>query len=211
MFPLCLPLRQLFLIPFHSPLRFLKKKKKKCHTEQARKELRRLKHEARSKQAVSVIWACWQGTKVYTSKSHPREASHPPFNPSHTSICTWRGSWPVFPELFPSIMHANISRTPQHESYLHCFVANCKQKWGRGIRTRRAGSACVVLGGRTRCNLLSLFPLTADGLKLIQTCTLQAESHTAGWHHLCLVLSRKGIDQGYAKLVARFLLVFTED
>lgn len=32
---------------------------------QARRELRQLKKEARQKHAVSVIWAGWQGTKVF--------------------------------------------------------------------------------------------------------------------------------------------------
>lgn len=32
---------------------------------QARRELRQLKEEARKKNAVSVIWAGWQGTKVF--------------------------------------------------------------------------------------------------------------------------------------------------
>lgn len=32
---------------------------------QARMELRRLKQEARNKHAVTVIWAYWQGTKVF--------------------------------------------------------------------------------------------------------------------------------------------------
>lgn len=32
---------------------------------QARRELRQLKEEARNKHAVSVIWAGWQGTKVF--------------------------------------------------------------------------------------------------------------------------------------------------
>ncbi|KAG9348717.1 hypothetical protein JZ751_029034 [Albula glossodonta] len=41
---------------------FPKQKKK---LPQARKELRRLKEEARNKHAVSVIWASWQGTKVF--------------------------------------------------------------------------------------------------------------------------------------------------
>lgn len=35
--------------------------------EQARRELRRLKEEARRKHAVAVIWAYWQGLKVPTS------------------------------------------------------------------------------------------------------------------------------------------------
>lgn len=34
-------------------------------THQARMELRRLKQEARNKLAVTVIWAYWQGTKVF--------------------------------------------------------------------------------------------------------------------------------------------------
>lgn len=38
---------------------------KNGHTVQARRELRFLKNEARSKQAVSVIWAYWQGNKVF--------------------------------------------------------------------------------------------------------------------------------------------------
>lgn len=50
-----------------------------------------------------------------------------------------------------------------------------------GNRESKVGTCCV--GGRTECDLLSLFPLTADRLKLIQTSTLQADSHTAGWHH----------------------------
>lgn len=36
-------------------------------TVQARRELRRLKEEARRKHAVAVIWAYWQGLKVPTS------------------------------------------------------------------------------------------------------------------------------------------------
>ena len=36
-------------------------------TKQARRELRRLKEEARRKHAVAVIWAYWKGLKVPTS------------------------------------------------------------------------------------------------------------------------------------------------
>lgn len=34
-------------------------------SQQARMELRRLKQEARNKHAVTIIWAYWQGTKVF--------------------------------------------------------------------------------------------------------------------------------------------------
>lgn len=47
----------------HLPLLFLPPPTPK----QARRELRRLKEEARRKHAVAVIWAFWQGLKVPTS------------------------------------------------------------------------------------------------------------------------------------------------
>lgn len=47
----------------HLPLLFLPPPTPK----QARRELRRLKEEARRKHAVAVIWAYWQGLKVPTS------------------------------------------------------------------------------------------------------------------------------------------------
>lgn len=37
---------------------------------QARMELRRLKQEVLNKHAVTVIWAYWQGTKVFPTKPH---------------------------------------------------------------------------------------------------------------------------------------------
>lgn len=37
---------------------------KKNHLNKARREVRRIKHEARTKHAVSIIWASWQGAKV---------------------------------------------------------------------------------------------------------------------------------------------------
>lgn len=44
--------------------------------EQARRELRRLKEEARQKHAVAVIWAYWQGLQVPSSPPPPPRHSH---------------------------------------------------------------------------------------------------------------------------------------
>lgn len=78
-----------------------------------------------------------------------------------------------------------LTHSRSHSMNHTCIVANCKNKINGmaedGNRESRVGVCCV--GGRTECDLLSLFPLTADGLKLIQTGTLQADSHAAGWHH----------------------------
>lgn len=46
--------------------------------EQARRELRRLKEEARRKHAVAVIWAYWQGLKVPISPRAQPSPSRPP-------------------------------------------------------------------------------------------------------------------------------------
>lgn len=46
--------------------------------EQARRELRRLKEEARRKHAVAVIWAYWQGLKVPSSPTAQPPPSLPP-------------------------------------------------------------------------------------------------------------------------------------
>lgn len=59
--------------------------------EQARRELRRLKEEARRKHAVAVIWAYWQGLQVPRSP-HPRGAaptqSPTDHSPPHGSIAS---------------------------------------------------------------------------------------------------------------------------
>lgn len=61
------------------------------HFHQARRELRQLKEEARSKHAVSVIWAGWQGTKVFR-KTWPAASVEPlqtlkSLNLSSRSLC----------------------------------------------------------------------------------------------------------------------------
>lgn len=99
MFPLCLPLRPSVLKTFPLSFSSFSLKKKKCHTEQARRELRRLKHEARSKLAVSVIWACWQGTKVFTSTS----VCHPILHLTHLT-----------PQYVPEVDHDQSSLSSSH-------------------------------------------------------------------------------------------------
>lgn len=57
--------------------------------EQARRELRRLKEEARQKHAVAVIWAYWQGLQVPSSPPHHGTAttkSSTYHSPPHGSI-----------------------------------------------------------------------------------------------------------------------------
>lgn len=55
-----------------------------AHPEQARRELRRLKEEARRKHAVAVIWAYWQGLKV-------------PSGPMGVAVVAKRSSTPLTP------------------------------------------------------------------------------------------------------------------
>jgi len=61
------------------PLHFFPTLSSRPTPEQARRELRRLKEEARRKNAVAVIWAYWQGLKVPTSPTaRPSSQSVPP-------------------------------------------------------------------------------------------------------------------------------------
>lgn len=56
---------------------------------QARRELRQLKEEARNKHAVSVIWAGWQGTKVFGEAcwlDSPWLSDLPPPSALHSSM-----------------------------------------------------------------------------------------------------------------------------
>lgn len=89
--------------------------------EQARRELRRLKEEARRKHAVAVIWAYWQGLKVPTS---PTAQPSPSLAPTHHPR-------PLFilhnhPLLF-FFLHASTGSQSLPSAVITLYAANCLQ------------------------------------------------------------------------------------